>query len=360
MITRTKAREFFPFIAAGLLLAAGTANSQAGPKVRVENVRRAFHNGEHNAFTDLIRWGDRIWLTFRSCPDGHMVASTASVIVLSSADGKEWRQEHRFSVPKRDTRDPHFLDFQGKLFVFTGTWYSGDGMLPREKYEINQHLGFAVWTADGKKWEGPRQMEGTYGHYIWRAAARDGTAYLCARRKKDYSDAESGTGGSLIMEGALLESPDGLNWRYRSLFQESLGNETAFQFEADGTLMALSRENGDQARFSKAKPPHYESWDRQKLPQHFGGPLLAKWGDRLVAGGRRPTSAGAKTALYWLEKDGSLELFAELPSGGDNSYPGLVTLDDGRALVSWYSSHETDDQGKKITAIYLAELAVEK
>src|SRR6188768_3984605 len=56
----------------------------AEPKLRVENVRRAFHNGEHNAFTDLIRWRDRFWLTFRSCPDGHQVAAAASVIVLSS------------------------------------------------------------------------------------------------------------------------------------------------------------------------------------------------------------------------------------------------------------------------------------
>ena len=59
--------------------------------------------------------------------------------------------------------------------------------------------------------------------------------------------------------------------------------------------------------------------------------------------------------LYWLEND-ALVPFAELPSGGDNSYPGFVELDDGRGLVSWYSSHEKDETGKTITAIYLAEL----
>ena len=40
------------------------------PKVKVENIRQAFHNGEHNAFTDLISWKGEIWLTFRSCPYG--------------------------------------------------------------------------------------------------------------------------------------------------------------------------------------------------------------------------------------------------------------------------------------------------
>ena len=63
----------------------------------------------------------------------------------------------------------------------------------------------------------------------------------------------------------------------------------------------------------------------------------------------------AVTALYWLV-DGALEELAELPSGGDNSYPGFVQLSGDRALVSYYSSHESDASGKRITAIYLAEL----
>ena len=96
------------------------------PSIEVKNVRKAFHNGEHNAFTDLIDWKGKYWLTFRSCPDGHMVFPTSRIIVLSSADkGKTWQPEHEFSVPLRDTRDSHFLSFKGKLFVYTGTWYSG-------------------------------------------------------------------------------------------------------------------------------------------------------------------------------------------------------------------------------------------
>lgn len=353
-----KTRVGIVLLSLSLWIGLWVGTAAAGPKVRVENIRRAYHNGEHNAFTDLIRWRDRFWLTFRSCPDGHMVSSTASVIVLSSADAQTWREEHRFSVPKRDTRDPHFLDFQGKLFVYTGTWYSGEGMLPRDQYEINQHLGYAVWTADGASWEGPRQMEGTYGHYIWRAAAQGDTAYLCARRKANYSDEDGGTGGSTIMEAALLESEDGLVWRYRSLIQTRSGNETAFSMEPDGTLLAVSRGSATESQIARAKPP-YSEWERHPIDLYIGGPLVARWGDRHVVGGRRNTEAGPKTVLYWLEAGDRLEPFAELPSGGDNSYPGLLTLDDGRALVSWYSTHEKNEQGEPITAIYLAELAVE-
>ncbi|MHC4753215.1 MAG: hypothetical protein ACYTFW_25535, partial [Planctomycetota bacterium] len=118
------------------------------PDVKVSNIRRVFHNGEHNAFTDLIRFKDKFYLTFRSCPDGHMVHPTSSILILSSTDTKQWKQMHRFSVDKRDTRDPHFLVFKDKLFVYTGTWYSGETTLKYEDYDLNKHLGYAVWSED--------------------------------------------------------------------------------------------------------------------------------------------------------------------------------------------------------------------
>jgi hypothetical protein len=61
--------------------------------------------------------------------------------------------------------------------------------------------------------------------------------------------------------------------------------------------------------------------------------------------------------MYWLADD-QLHEFAELPSGGDNSYPGFVELSPNRAVVSWYSSHEKDADGKAITAIYMADLEI--
>lgn len=59
--------------------------------------------------------------------------------------------------------------------------------------------------------------------------------------------------------------------------------------------------------------------------------------------------------LSWLDGE-RLADFVELPSGGDNSYPGFVALSARHALVSYYSSHEAGSDGKPITAIYLAEL----
>lgn len=353
-------RSLIPGLLFLLLASPASLPARDLPKVRVENVRRAYHNGEHNAFTDLVKWQGRLWLTFRSCPEGHMVYPSSTVRILSSEDGREWREEHRFSVPRRDVRDPHFLVFRDRLFVYTGTWYSGEGELPRDQYDLNKHLGYGVSTADGKEWEGPRPLEGTYGHYIWRAAARGGVAYLCARRKSGHAEASSGTtrDGEAGVESALLESEDGWNWRFRSLVQESMGNETAYLFEEDASLLALSRESRDGARLSRARPP-YEQWERFELDRFIGGPLLARWQGRLLVGGRQKTEAGPRTTLYWLEQN-QLHPFAELPSDGDNSYPGFVEMGKGRGLVSWYSSHEKGDDGKPITAIYLADLVLDE
>ena len=327
------------------------------PAVSITNIRRVFHNGEHNAFTDLCRFHGQLYLTFRSCPDGHMVNPTASVIVLRSGDaGETWRQVHRFSVKDRDTRDPHFLVFKDRLFVYTGTWWSGSTTLPRDQYDMNKHLGYAVSSDDGTKWSEPTMLEGTFGHYIWRAATHDGKAYLCGRRKANFAVSVMGERGH--NQSIMLESDDGIIFRHRAYFQETGGNETAFFFEKDGSVLALDRNGGGNSMLASSKPP-YTDWNRRPLDRFVGGPLLVKWGDHILVGGRHQTKdRGPKTSLGWLIGDKFHE-FTELPSGGDNSYPGFVALSEKRALVSYYSSHEKDDAGKTITAIYMAELSLQ-
>ncbi len=325
------------------------------PQVTVGNIRRVFHNGEHNAFTDLCRFGDQLYLTFRSCPDGHMVHPTASTIIMRSKDnGSTWEQVHRFAVKDRDTRDPHFLIFHERLFVYTGTWWSGPGTIEPKDYDMNKMLGFAVWSDDGTTWTGPVMLEGTFGHYIWRAASFRDKAFLCGRRKPGFDIGPKGEGDQV--QSLMLESDDGLIWKKRATFQEVAGDETAFLFENDGSVLGVGRHGGGKnAQLLRSKPP-YTDWDRKDLGQSVGGPLIVKWGERVIVGGRKTTSGkGATTALYWLEGE-ALQEFAEFPSGGDNSYPGFVALSKNRALVSYYSSHEKDESGKTITAIYMAEL----
>ena len=333
-------------VPAVLVIVAQVSFAEA-PKVAVSDVRKVFDNGRHNAFTDLTKFQGALYLAFRDCPDGHGVSPNASVIILTSKDAREWKQVHRFSVPKRDTRDPHFLVFKDRLFVYTGTWYSGDTPAKSEDLEMNLHLGYAVWSDNGEVWSDPTLLEGTFGHYIWRAAAYGEKAFLCGRRKIGFEVGPKREPNEV--ESLMLESDDGLIWRKRATFQEIAGDETAFLFDQEGNILGVGRRR-PRAQLLRSKPP-YTQWERSELDRHIGGPLVANWGGRAVVGGRRSTGKGPRTSMCWLV-DSELREFAELPSGGDNSYPGFVAITPTEALLSWYSSHEGT------ASIYTARLEI--
>ena len=326
------------------------------PQIQLDALHRVFDDGSHNAFTDLARFRGRLYLTFRSCPDGHMVFPTSRIRVLVSDDGLAWEQVFAFSADGRDVRDPHLLVFGGRLFAYTGAWLC-DPERP-DCRDINDHLGYAAWSDDGQTWHGPQSLEGTYGHYIWRAAAHGGRAYLCGRRRRDFMFRQGSDQAREMLQGAMLESEDGLVWRTAGLFTEERGNETAFLFEDDGSVVALAR--GDDhipARICRSAPP-YATWERTELDRNVGGPLLTKWGEWYLVAGRKTVEPNpAVTSVYWLLDDGLVEVL-ELPSGGDNSYPGFVQLDEDRALLSYYSSHEGSGKGRAPCHIYIAELSL--
>ena len=344
------------------------------PEIHIDSVRKIFDDGNHNAFTDICRFNGRMYLCFRSSPDGHMVFSSSRIVILSSDDGVDWEQVHSFSVPDRDVRDPHFLAFKDQLFVYVGTWYCGD-LAPGERPEMNEQLGYGTVSIDGRTWSEPIVLEGTYGHFIWRAAAYGDTAYMCGRRKRGFVVLDPDD--RAFHESAMLASNDGLVWRKHALFQTTHGNETAFVFEPDGSVLAVARCKMESSQLCRATPP-YSEWIRTDLDGFIGGPLLAKWGDRYLVGGRKPfkpksgryppnfyTEAGAlppddpRTVLYWLDDDRLVDA-AELPSGGDNSYPGFIELGPTNGLLSYYSSHEGSRSGAAPCSIYLAELSLKE
>ena len=324
------------------------------PDVHLKSMRKIFDDGNHNAFTDMVWFRDRIYLSFRSCPDGHMLYTSSRGVILSSANGNEWTKVFEYSVPDRDTRDPHLCVFGDKLFAYSGTW------LCEETPTINHHLGYGVYTEDGETWHGPHMLEGTYGHYIWRADSFGGKAYLNGRRIREFRQGLDNEERMKCTESVLLESDDGLVWKTCGVIQENWGDETAFLFEEDGSALAVARslsrgETWLPAQVCRSEPP-YDTWTRTDLDRYIGGPLLKKWNEWYLVGGRKMIDKkNPVTTLYRLVDD-QLEEIMELPSGGDNSYPGFVQTSETTGLVSFYSSHEGSGEKKAPCSIYLAEL----
>ena len=339
-----------------ILIAIGLFSPISGETQAVEvsltNVRPVFNNGEHNAFTDLTWFKGNIYLTFRSCPDGHMVFPTSRIIVLKSAAGKNWSQVHSFSVNNRDTRDPHFAQLNGELFVYTGTWYCGPNKPTLRN--INQMVGYGVRTKDGKQWSSSFMLEGTYGHYVWRTATYKNHVYMCGRRTRDFAEVATLHERSKLLQSQILASEDGKRFLPVGTFQEKDGDETAFMFGDSGSITAVARRGRGTAELITLSAD-FQVTSRNELDRYIGGPFIGRFGDHTLVAGRNIVNGVSKAVVCALVA-GKLKNLCELPSGGDCSYPSMIQLCPGCVLVSYYSSHENDDDGKPMTNIYLAEL----
>lgn len=218
-----------------------------------------------------------------------MVYATSRIIILRSKNTEDWDVIHSFGIPDRDVRDPHFLIFQDKLFLYTGTWYAKDLPDPYS-YDMNKQLGFVVYSEDGVSWSKPKDLTGLSGYYIWKAGAYGGNAYLSSRRNINFAPA---IGETEDIESVLLKSADGFNWHTQLILQDKRGDENAFIFSSDGNLLAIARGYGDDdALLIQSKFPFNEVLSSTSLGKFIGGPMISTWGDKLLVVLLTPASPG--------------------------------------------------------------------
>lgn len=294
-------------------------------------VRKIWDAAPHNAFTDLARFGEKWFCTFRE-GDGH-VGGDGKIRVLVSTDGERWESAALLVEESIDLRDPKLSTTpDGRLMLTLGgsVYRGGKTLLGRQPR--------VAFSKDGHDWTTPVRVLAE-GDWLWRVTWHDGTAFGVS-----YT-----TGGDWQL--TLYRSTDGLQWeKVAPLAVPDQPNETTLRFQADGTALALvRREAGNkQGWLGRATPP-YREWSWQPVGRFIGGPNLLILPDgRLHAAGRDHTAAGPRTALGFLT-EGTWRADKMLPSSGDNSYPGMV-WHDGALWLSYYSSHE----GK--SAIYLAKV----
>ncbi|MEN9637815.1 MAG: hypothetical protein RL077_6219 [Verrucomicrobiota bacterium] len=316
--------------------------------VEVVDNRKIWDAGAHNAFTDLVRWHDRWWCTFREADDH--VGGDGAIRVITSADGAKWESAARLTEKDVDLRDPKLTVMpDGRLMLNCGgSIYLGTKQLKGRRSRV-------IFSGDGRTWTVPQKIL-SEGDWLWRVTWRGDTAYGAAYR--------SGLGGSAApgpeWELSIYRTKDGVNFeRVKDMEVRGRPNETTLGFAPNGDMMALVRRETDgfMGHIGTAKPP-YTMWSWQESNHRFGGQNFIRLPDgRWLVGNRDYTKiepqkkGGATTMIAELGQDGKLTTLVNFPSGGDTSYPGLV-WHDGLLWVSYYSSHE----GK--TSIYLAQLKV--
>src|SRR5678815_2607483 len=97
----------------------GSAVAHAATKAEIIEVKKIWDAGAHNAFTDLVRWHDRWWCTFREAEDH--VGGDGAIRILTSVDGTKWESAALLTEKGIDLRDPKFSVMpSGKLMLNCG------------------------------------------------------------------------------------------------------------------------------------------------------------------------------------------------------------------------------------------------
>lgn len=319
-------------------------------------VKRIWNAGEHNAFTDLTRWRDRFWCTFRES-EGH-VGGDGKIRVLSSADGDTWDSAAIIDEPGIDLRDPKFsITPDDRLMIVAGgSVYNGGKTLLGRRPRV-------MFSADGKTWTKPEKVLAE-GDWLWRVTWHDGICYgtsydasqrTSAAAKEANKSEQPAAPGPADWKLKLYRSTDGVKFDLIThLDVPGNPNETTLRFLADGRMMALARrEAGTKLGWIGTSKAPYTEWKWHDAGMRVGGPNFIQFpGGELWAVvrqyGEKSTNTSAKTVLAEMTEQ-SLKPVLTLPSGGDTSYAGLVLHDD-LLWISYYSSHE----GK--TSIYLAKV----
>ncbi len=300
-------------------------------KPQLVSVLKIWDRGAHNAFTDLVRHQDRWLCCFR---EGQQHADPAGRIrILASSDGESWTSAALLEEQGYDLRDPKLsLMPDGRLMLLTGaSVYAGSKYLTRSPR--------VAFSRDGRGWTRPEKVLAE-DHWLWRVTWHKGRGYCVSKLGE----------GRNPRRGFLYVTENGLDWTWVTEFKLDGVSETTLRFLPNDEMIALVR----PGYIGHSMPP-YTQWTWHKMKDKIGGPNFLRLPDGSLWAAARRYGADKRTTVLARMTRNRYEPVLTLPSGGDNSYPGMVWNDDEKLLwMSYYSSHE----GK--ASIYLAKVRFER
>lgn len=307
------------------------------------SVRRIWDSAPHNAFTDLLYFQGKWLCAFRESAT-HGNKEDGVIRIIESADGEVWSSVATLKKTGSDLRDPKLSVMpDGRLMLVLGRTL---------RDETGRWLGFDTCTSfsvEGHYWT-PLTEVLQLGDWLWRVTWDGDVGYGIAY---SYSVPEDTAQPWLVR---LYSTTDGLQYTLKATLDvPGYPSEATLRFDASGQMLALVRRESliDSGAWLGRSMPPYSTWSWQPLGAHLDGPdfVVASDGMLWAAGRVYDNTREDKplvTALCRITKSGALPLVI-LPSGGDNSYPGME-LQDKILWMSYYSSHEHK------TAIYLAKI----
>lgn len=325
-----------------LLLNFGKSNVMATDKHDVNNklvsdkqenyvlgTPKIWDKAPHNAFTGLIRHQNRWWCVFRE-GSAH-ISQDGTIRVITSTDSISWESAASLKSNVEDLRDPKLTITPDGRFML-----SAIGLHNKTK----KYQSYVWFSNNGRDWTQAVAVADP-NYWLWRVTWHKGFCYGVGY--------ESGPVGSV----RLYRSQDGKKFEtiVPNLYDKGRPNESSIVFLSDDTAICLLRRDPGNALLGIAKPP-YTEWTWKDTGTRVGGPQMLVLPDGRIIAAVRLSDGVNRTSICWVDpQSGRLSEFIKLPSGGDNSYAGLVWYDD-LLWVSYHSSY----YGK--VSIYLAKVKI--
>jgi hypothetical protein len=297
-----------------------------------------WHDGQHDASTDVIRFAGALFSVFRHAPDWQPDPAAQLFVLRSDDKGQTWSKAAALTAAGRDLREPKLVLFQNKLWVTATAWDTTDPT--RHRTSIR-----AAVSDDGAKFTATADVTVSPGLEAWRPRVV-GSALVLAAWNADELFPSSNSN-----QLGLLSSSDGL------LFAAPPAPLPAGPGAREGEL--LVRQSGDswlalperaidgapdRQTFCHAKG--LAGWTCWSVAgQRVDGPALFEWNGILFLAGRHDIGGGRKRTAVWqvLEDDHALSLIADLAqSFGETGGPGVVQLDADHELLTFHSTSTLD------------------
>ena len=338
------------------------------PSAEVTSFRVLVRDGWYNMPTDIVSWNDLYWLSYRR-GTGHRAANSR-IVLLRSNDLRRWHEVKLFESPYGleggfAVAMGHFCIADQQLFMFLGVRKPTD----RER-DATPHI-FVTSTVDGVNWSKPQLLElGDLNPYPWRVRYHQGKFYNAVTYLVESEN---------VLD--LITSDDGVHWKRHARIAETppagqkyFTEESELLWRPDGELWCVVRTGSAHMYWSK---PPYTSWQGGIHIGLCDAPAMCETDGQVYVAGRGLAKVVLKTneiggkkgapTLYHLTREGTKPLVS-FPAGGDCSYPGLISPEPGKLIMSFYSdvAYQSgqvkpkfhDEYGYKRTAcdIYLAEI----
>jgi len=294
--------------------------------VKPLSVRAIVSDGKHNAFTAMVHWKDRYWLSFRKATAHN--SRDGDLVLLESDDAETWTELKRFDLLP-DDRDPQMLATSDRLFLYANSM---------EGAKLD---GLVLYTDDGTTWSRP-QLAYEHRYIMWKPVAQGDRFYATAHLKSRDGKAR---------HVHMITSGDGIAWEKVGLIRGgNWESETTLYFPSPDRAIAFLRQKygSPKASILMAAAPFTEWTARPAGVAILAGHCVYTFEGVTYLLSRSVDGKQTGTMIYTFDED-ELHPYCVLPSGGDCSYPAAVRIGD-TMLVSYYSSHEGS------TNIYLARV----